>query len=95
MLFFPDFVPQFTQPDFTSRMNVFLDSSLPVHIEAAVSIITSDQLTELILKFCNWRNSLRGVEISDTEQEAYEDEQRKSAMELISLIIELHGEGND
>ncbi|NQY29153.1 MAG: hypothetical protein HRT69_06750 [Flavobacteriaceae bacterium] len=95
MLFFPDFVPQFTQVNFTSRINIFLESILPVYVETSVNAISSIQLKKLIPKFCNWRNSLRKVEVTEEEQLVNELELEKTALELITLLIEIDSRTND
>ncbi|NQY07941.1 MAG: hypothetical protein HRT71_00290 [Flavobacteriales bacterium] len=65
MIFLPEFIPQFTQPNFTDRINLLLESTQPVHITTSVNIIKRDELNELIPLFCKWRNNLRGVPIAN------------------------------
>ena len=95
MLFFPDFVAQFTQVDFTTRMDIFLESMLPVHMETTVNTISGTQLNKLIPKFCNWRNNLRKVGATKEELLENELELEKTALELIALLIEIDDEVND
>ncbi len=95
MLFFPDFVPQFTQVDFISRMDIFMESILPVHLTTAVNTISSTQLNKLIPKFCDWRNCLRKVGTTKEEELVNELELEQTALELIALLIEIEDEVND
>ena len=95
MLFFPDFVPEFTQVDFKSRIDLFLENMLPVHMETAVNAISSGELKQLIPKFCNWRNSLRKVGTNEEEQLANELDLEKTALELITLLIDIDKGTND
>ncbi|PCI96270.1 MAG: hypothetical protein COB15_10900 [Flavobacteriales bacterium] len=95
MLFFPEFIPQFKQFDFLLRINTFLESELPVHLEAAVNTVNNNDLNELIPKFCNWKNSLRNVGKTQEEELVNEIELEKNALELITLITQIHKEVND
>jgi hypothetical protein len=54
----PDFVPQFNTPEFKNRLNLFLQSSLPIQITYAVHFVNAIQLAKIIPVFCNWYNAL-------------------------------------
>ncbi|AXG74376.1 hypothetical protein DVK85_09085 [Flavobacterium arcticum] len=59
LLIFPDFVPEFITDDFSNRVALFMQDTLPVHIDYNYVTTGWELLTEIIVAFSDWHNSLR------------------------------------
>lgn len=57
-LFFPDFIAQFKTPAFDRRLNVFLESFLPVQVQYEYFHMDKIELEVLRVLFTLWHNSL-------------------------------------
>lgn len=59
LFLFPQFIPQFSFPEFNERLQLFFESELPVHLAASTALANSAQLSTLLPAFASWHDSLR------------------------------------
>ncbi len=57
-LIFPKFIPQFKSSPFKKRLRLFLESILPIHLEAHCHFLEKNRLKKIIPEFINWHNCL-------------------------------------
>ena len=84
-LLLPSFIPQFSTIEFSNRLDLFLQDTLPVYIGAKLRLADNDKLKLIIPAFAAWHNSLlykdaENGEVDDTQQ------QRQFAGTLAGLI---------
>ncbi len=58
LFIFPDFIPDLNTQKFKNRLNVFLESELPVQIGPKVLFLCKDVLEKLIPEYVLWYNNL-------------------------------------
>ena len=69
ILIFPDYVDSFTDLHFETRLELLLESTVPVQVSHKFLKASVSELSDLIPKFCDWRNAL-GITKSKGEIEA-------------------------
>lgn len=58
-LLLPDFIPAINTADFDSRINLFLQNTLPVHLDYTILYTNAHEFRQLIRRYAIWHNSLR------------------------------------
>lgn len=58
-LIFPAFIPRLNSPEFRSRIRLFLENAIPVHVPYRCFFIGTEMLKELIPLYVEWHNALR------------------------------------
>ncbi len=81
LLLFPDFIPEFSTDDFNNRLTLFLENSLPLHVDYKIITISSDILEKIIPIFSVWYNSIR-----------YKQESVLDTHEIVIMLLELINE---
>jgi hypothetical protein len=89
----PDFIPQFTTPEFKSRLDLFLQNALPVQISYTLHFVNAIQLAKIIPVFCSWYNALMYT-YKDDSTDLQNNQIAANTVALTNLITEIYAEIN-
>lgn len=88
VMLFPDFISEFTTENFSNRLKLFTENTIPAHLNCQVFFVSADFLKSFIPVFADWHNSLRyNNDDADTSNE--------KALSLLALINKLKTDKND
>jgi hypothetical protein len=85
----PAFIPAINNPEFMSRLRLFLDNTMPVHIPYACFLCGADQLRELIPAYVSWHNGFIYKSPDETQQQPV-----TSVGSLTNMLIALKNSSN-
>lgn len=86
----PAFIPAINNPEFISRLKLFLDNTMPVHIPYACFVVEADQLRELIPVYVSWYNGF----IYKTNDETQQQPPTPDAAPLANILVALKNSAN-
>jgi hypothetical protein len=65
---FPKFIPQFQTTEFESRVEMFLQNELPLHVAHRLRLVSDERLGLIIPAFIKWHESIRYGQSSDYDK---------------------------
>jgi hypothetical protein len=84
VLIFPAFIPQFNTETFKSRLELFLQETMPVQVSYRCLFLSNNMLEVLIIEFADWHNEL--INLSTAAANTRLVASASSLMEVINEI---------